>query len=323
MRLLRAAAVIALWVAPNYATAQSQWPNQTIKLVVPYTPGTSGDIAARKLAPLIGQAVGGTVIVDNRGGANGNIGMEVVANSAPDGHTFIVASDIQFAVAPALYPKLPFDVEKSFATVGPVMRVEIVLLANPKLGVNTVPELVALAKSKPSQINYGSVGVGSTHQLFVELMKMRGGFNMTHVPYKGTGQALPDLLSGEIQVMLMGLPQSLPQMKSGALKALAVGSLMRLSEVPDIPTLSESGFPGLEASNYWAIWAPARTPESSFAQMRGALDDALKQPEMRAWFQTSNLSSIDGGNKALDAKLQQDRAKWVEVIRTNHITIGD
>jgi tripartite-type tricarboxylate transporter receptor subunit TctC len=154
-------------------------------------------------------------------------------------------------------------------------------------------------------------------------MKMRGGFDMTHVPYKGTGQALPDLLSGEIQVMLMGLPQSLPQMKSGALKALAVGALTRLSEVPEIPTLSESGFPGLEASNYWAIWAPARTPEPILAKMRGALDGALKQPEMRAWFQTSNLSFIEGGAKALDARLLQDRAKWVEVIKANHITIGD
>jgi tripartite-type tricarboxylate transporter receptor subunit TctC len=323
MNFMRVAAIVALCTASHHAAAQGNWPAQPIKFIVPYGAGASGDIAARKLAPLISQSVGGPVIVENRAGATGRIGMESVANAAPDGHTFLFAADVQFAITPALYPSMTLDVDKAFTTIGPVMRVEAAFLAHPKLNVSNIPELVALAKSKPGQISYGSVGIGSTHQLAVELMKIRGGFDMTHVPYRGTAQALPDLLSGEIQFMMMGLPQALPLIRAGSLKALAVGSSARLSEVPDIPTLSESGFPRLEANNYWGLWAPAGIAAPIVVKMRAALDDALKQPEIGAWFRSSNLVFIDGGATALDAQLKEDRAKWSEVIKANKIVAQD
>ena len=323
MRIAWAIAVVALCTVHSEAVAQAAWPAQPIKFVVPYGAGASGDIAARKLAPLIGQSLGGSVIVENRAGATGKIGMESVANAVPDGHTLLFAADVQFAITPALYPSMTLDVDKAFTTIGPVMRVEAAFLAHPKLNVKSIPELVALAKSKPGQLSYGSVGIGSTHQLSVELMKIRAGFDMTHVPYRGTAQALPDLLSGEIQFMMMGLPQSLPLIRAGSLRALAVGSSARLSEIPDVPTLSESGFPRLEANNYWGLWAPAGTPAPIASKMREALGDALKQPEIRSWFRSSNLVFIDGGAIALDAQLREDRARWSEVIRTNKIVGQD
>lgn len=320
--MFRTIAAIALCVASNSADAQGNWPTQPIKLIVPYAAGASGDIAARKLAPIIGNNVGGSVIVENRSGANGKIAMDAVANSASEGHTFLFGSDVQFAILPALNI-LPADAEKAFSVVGPVMRVEVALLVNPKLGVNTVPELLALAKSKPGQISFGSVGVGSTHHLAVEVMKMRAGMDMTHVPYKGTGQALPDLISGEIQLMFMGIPQALPLIQNGPLKAIAVGSAERLSQIPNVPTLAEAGFPGLEVNNYWGVWAPASLAEIAKDKMRLALQDALKRQEIQAWFRDGNVSAINGGAEALTSMLRADRIKWSDVISKNKIVVQD
>jgi tripartite-type tricarboxylate transporter receptor subunit TctC len=323
MRFLKALTLVAACLVPTCAWAQGAWPAGPIKFVVPYPPSTSGDLVARKLAPLIGQAIGGTVVIENRGGANGNIGMELVASAPADGHTFIVGSDIQFAVAPALYSKLPYDVDKGFTTVGPMARVELVLMANPSLNVSSVKELIDLAKSKKREISYGSTGVGSTHQLFTELFKMRGGFDMLHIPYKGSGQAIPDLLAGQIQVMFMGVTQSLPHIASGKLKPLAVGALSRLPQVPDIPTMSESGFANFEAYNYWGLWAPSGTPQPIILRMQEALSRALDNPDLKAWYDSSVLTVLAGGANALDQNVKRDRARWAEVIKANKIEVNE
>lgn len=323
MKLLSAMVIAAVSLAPIQGWAQASWPSAPIKLIVPYPPSSSGDLVARKLAPVIGQAVGGSVIIENRPGANGNIGMEMVASAAPDGHTFVVGSDIQFAVAPVLYSKLPYDTEKSFVTVGPMARVELALTAYPGLGVKTVQELVALAKSKKQNISYGSTGIGSTHQLFTELFKMRGGFDMLHVPYKGSGQAIPDLLAGQIQVMFMGVTQAMPHFASGKLTPLAVGAMSRLPQVPNVPTMHESGFPNFEAFNYWGLWGPAGTPQPIVRKMQEGLAAALANAEVKAWYETSALTVLAGGAEAMDKAVKTDRAKWAEVIKANKIQVNE
>jgi tripartite-type tricarboxylate transporter receptor subunit TctC len=296
------------------------WPSAPVKLVVPYPPGSSGDLIARRLAPGLGNAIGGSVIVDNKPGANGNIAMQFVAAAPPDGHTFLVGSDIQFAVTPAFDQKLPFDVEKNFETVGPIANIDLVLMATTSLPAKDLREAVALAKQDPQRLNYGSTGIGSTHQLFVELMKLRGGFNVTHVPYSGTGAALPSLIKGDVHIMFLGVPQAIAQTQSGRLKPLAVGSPTPLSVLPGVPTISESGLPGFEANNLWALWAPAKTPQATVDKMRGALAATINDPAAKKWYADNGLRYPEGGVNALNARLQADRVKWREVIRASGIS---
>ena len=313
---------LGLALAPCIATAQqAAWPSKPVRFVIPYPPGTSGDLIARKLAPYLSQALGGQIVVDNRPGANGNIGMENVAHSAPDGHSFVFSTDIQFAIAPVLYNKLPYDTEKDFEPVALVTVLELVLLAHPSVAANNVQELVKLAKAQPGKINYASTGIGSTHQLFMEMLKQRGGFDITHVPYKGSSQALPDLVAGQVQVMFAGITQSMQYIKAGRLKALAVGAQERQSLLPDVPTVAESGFPGYEANNYWAIWAPAGTPAAIKQKLYAELLKQLDLPEVRDWFQKSGLAASAAGPEELAARVRADRARWTRVVSEAKIKV--
>ncbi|OGA20704.1 MAG: hypothetical protein A3I01_09585 [Betaproteobacteria bacterium RIFCSPLOWO2_02_FULL_65_24] len=312
---------LGLALAPCIATAQqAAWPSKPIRFVVPYPPGSSGDLIARKLAPYLSKALGGQIVVDNRSGANGSIGMENVAHSAPDGHSFVFGTDIQFAIAPILY-KLPYDTEKDFEPVALVTVIEIVLLAHPSVAANNLQELVKLAKAQPGKINYASTGIGSTHQLAVELLKQRGGFDLTHVPYKGTGQALPDLVAGQVQVMFAGITQSMQYLNSGRLKALAVASQKRQAVLPDVPTVAESGFPGYEANAYWAIWAPAGTPAAITQKLYAELRKQLDLPEVRDWFEKSGLAASAAGAEELAARIRADRARWTQVVSEAKIKV--
>jgi tripartite-type tricarboxylate transporter receptor subunit TctC len=307
---------------PAYA-ASDTWPSNIVKIIVPYPPGTSGDLIARRLSPAMGQALGTTVIVENRAGASGNIGMATTANAAPDGYTVIMGSDIQFSVAPSLYPKLSYDVEKSFEPIGPAARLELALMAYPGVPANTLRDLVKLVKDRPGQISFASTGIGSTHQLFMEQLKMQGGLDMMHVPYTGTGPATPNLVAGEVQVMLFGIPQALALSANGRLKPLAVGALQRLPLMPDVPTIAESGFPGFEASNIWGLWAPAKTPPVITQKLRDALEKAVNDPELQKWYASTGLTPVDGGVAAMTTRIRADRKKWADVIRTNKIQAAD
>lgn len=323
--LVHAAAWAACWVGSTVPAiaAEPAWPNNPVKIVVPYPPGTSGDLIARRLAPAMSQTLGTPVIVENRGGASGNIAMAAVAHASPDGYTLIMGSDIQFSVAPSLYTKLPFDVEKDFEAIGPAAKLELALMAYPGLPANNLRELVELAKSKPGQVRFASTGIGSTHQLFIELLKMRAGIDLLHVPYTGTGPATPNLISGEVQVMLFGIPQALTLSSSGRLKPLAVGALTRVPLMPDVPTISESGFPDFEASNIWGLWAPARTPPRVVAKLRAAVDQAINDPEVHSWYQANGLTPIQGGVGAMLERVRADRAKWAAVIKQNNIQAAE
>jgi tripartite-type tricarboxylate transporter receptor subunit TctC len=307
-------AVLTLLAACTGASASAQtWPSRPIKLVVPYSAGGSGDIVARGIADKLTRSLGQAIVVENRPGASGNIGTADVANSAADGYTLLLGSDIQFAINPNFWPDLPYKVQQ-FAPVSLVATVDLVLTATPSLDVSNLRQLISLAKRKPGTINYGSTGPGSTHELAMELLQKLGGFKLTEVPYKGSAQAIPDLLSGQLQIMLMGVPQSLGFMRSGKLRALAVGSPARLAALPDVPTIAEQGFPGFEANNYWCLYAPAGTDKKIIEKLQQATAHAIAEPDLRARFLATGLSPVGSTPQELSARISTDSAKWAKVI---------
>src|SRR5271154_3201603 len=224
LTLLPVLALAAQTSVAQTPAAQTSWPTSPVRLIMPYPPASSGDLITRKVVPFLSQKLGAPFFVENRPGANGNIGMKAVKDSLPDGYTFVSASDIQFAVSPAVYANLSYDMDRDFTPVAPLARIINVIVANRNVKADNLRELVALAKAEPGKITYASTGVGSTHQLFMEMLKMQGGFDLVHVPYKGTGEATPDLISGQVKGMFFGVTQALAQVKDGQLKDLGVGS---------------------------------------------------------------------------------------------------
>jgi tripartite-type tricarboxylate transporter receptor subunit TctC len=289
------------------------WPNRPIKLIVPYAAGGSGDIVARELAQKLSKSLGQAVVIEDRAGASGNIGTADVANSPPDGYTLLLGSDIQFAINPNFWPNLPYHVN-DFAPVSLVAFVDLVLNTNPSLGVTNLHELIVKAKQKPGAITYGSTGPGSTHELAIELLQQLGDFKLTEVPYRGSAQAIPDLLSGQVQMMLMGVPQSLPYLRSDKLQPLGVGSPKRLATLPQIPTIAEQGFPHFEANNYWCLYAPAGTDGGIIKKLQESVAHAVEEPDLRDQFLATGLTPVGSRPDALAARVQADSVKWSKVI---------
>jgi tripartite-type tricarboxylate transporter receptor subunit TctC len=290
------------------------WPERPVRIVVAYSAGGSGDIVARALAQKLTDTFGQTFYVDNRPGASGNIGTDFVAKADPDGYTLLVASDIQFAIGPNFDSDLPFQV-KEFAPIGLVADVDLVLVAHPSLQADDIPGLVALAKKDPGKLNYGSTGPGSTHELATELLQQLGQFKLTEVPYRGSSQALPDLLAGRMQIMLLGVPQSLPYLRDGQLKALAVGALHRIHSLPDVPTIAEQGFPGFEVTNYWCLYAPAGTPKDIIDRLQQETARAVDAVDLRERFLASGLTPVGSTAEVLAARIEHDSDKWASVLR--------
>ena len=312
--------LFALWPAAVSAQ-QASWPTSPIRVIVPYPPGSSGDIIVRRVAPLVAQKLGGTMFVDNRPGANGHLAVEVVKNAAPDGYTFLLGSDIQFSISPVLYSKLPFDAERDFKPVAPLARIDLVMVATRNLKANNIQELVALARAEPGKLTYASTGVGSSHHLYMELFKIRNGIDILHVPYKGTGQATPDLISGQVDVMFFGSAQAISGVEGGQIKALGAGSLRRLERLPQVATISESGTPDFAANNIWGIWAPAGTPDANIDKLRRAITESLATPDVRKFFSDSALTTMDGGVDEMTKVVREQRAKWAEVIKAADIKL--
>jgi tripartite-type tricarboxylate transporter receptor subunit TctC len=290
------------------------WPDHPVKIVVAYSAGGSGDIVARALAQKLTDSFAQSFYVENRPGASGNIGTDFVAKAAPDGYTLLLASDIQFAIGPNFDSNLPFKT-KDFTPVSLVADLDLVLVAHPSLDANNLRDLVALAKKDPGKINYGSTGPGSTHELAMELLQQLGQFKLTEVPYRGSGQTMPDLLAGRMQVMLLGVPQSLPYLRDGQLKALAVGALHRIHSLPDVPTIAEQGFPSFEAANYWCLYAPAGTPKEIIARLQQETTRAINAADLRERFLASGLIPVGSTPEVLAARIDRDSAKWANVLR--------
>jgi tripartite-type tricarboxylate transporter receptor subunit TctC len=315
-RLLTLALLLALAAAAAPAAAQD-YPNRPVRLIIPFPPGGSNDVVGRLVANQLSEKLGHKVFVDNRGGAGGVLGTEAAANAAPDGYTLLVVS-IAHAVNPSLY-KLNYDPIKSFAPISIMATGPNVLAVNPTLPVKNVKELVALAKEKPGSIDYASAGVGSFQHLGGELFKLVAGVNLQHVPYKGGGPAMQDVIAGHVKVMFSSLVQTTPFIQSGQLRALGVGGAKRNPVLPDVPTIEEAGVPGYVADNWWGIVAPAGTPQPIIDKLYRDIQDVLKSPELTAAFAREGAAAVTMSTADFGKYMEAEMAKWARVVKEGNI----
>jgi tripartite-type tricarboxylate transporter receptor subunit TctC len=307
------AAALAIVAAP-VAFGQAAYPTKPVRIVVPFPAGGTTDIIARATAQKLSEAWGQQVIVDNRPGAAGNIGAELVAKSAPDGYTLLMGTVGTHAINSSLYAKMPYDHVKDFAPVILVAGVPNVLVVNPEVPVKTVPELIAYVKANPGKLNFASSGSGTSIHLSGELFKTMTAVQMTHVPYKGSAPALTDLIGGQVQLMFDNLPSSLAFIKAGKLRALAVTSTTRAATLPDVPTVADF-VPGFEASSWFGLLAPAGTPPAVIAKINGEVAKWLATPEAREKL-TAQGANLAGGTPEDFAKhIQAETAKWAKVVK--------
>ena len=305
----------ALAAAPM-AGAQA-YPAKPIRIVVPFPPGGATDILARAVAQKLTDAWGQAVVVDNRPGAGGNIGSELVAKAAPDGYTLEMGTVGTHAINASLYAKMPYDHVKDFAPVILVAGVPNVLVVNPSLPVSSVQELIAYAKANPGKLNFASSGNGTSIHLAGELFKVMAGVQMTHIPYKGSAPALQDLIGGQVQLMFDNLPPSLPHIKAGKLRALAVTSATRSSALPDTPTIAESGLPGFEASSWFGVLAPAGTPPAIIAKLNGEIAAWLASAEAKERMLALGANIGGGSPEDFARHIAAETAKWQKVVKAS------
>jgi tripartite-type tricarboxylate transporter receptor subunit TctC len=320
-RLELAGMLAAAWcgcLAAGIAFAQNDYPRKPIRIVVPVAPGGGTDFTARLLGQKLTEALGQTVVVDNRPGAAGNLGVELVAKATPDGYTLVMPIT-SFPINPSLYSKLPFDTVKDFAPVVLAASAPLLLVVNPGVPAQSVKDLVALAKAKPGQMNYANSGSGTTAHLASELFKRMAGVEIVNVPYKGGGPAVIDLIAGQVQIFFSTIPAALQQVKAGRLRALAVTSSKRVTELPDMPTVSESGLPGFEVVGWFGLFAPAGTPKPVITRLNGELVKILGIPETRERLSGHGLIPGGGTPQELGQFLQAEIAKWGKLIKETGI----
>jgi tripartite-type tricarboxylate transporter receptor subunit TctC len=284
---------------------------------VPFAPGGSTDTLARTIGMKLADALGQQVVVDNRTGANGDIGMEIVARSRPDGYTIVLGYIANLAIAPSLYAKMPYDPVKDFAPVTQPASSPNVLTAHPSVQAKTLQELIALAKAKPGQISFASTGVASVGHLTGELINNLAGIRMTHVPYKGSGQAVTDILGGHVQVMFSGFSSTLHHIKAGKLRALAVTGPKRSPALAEVPTISEQGFPGVEATAWYGVLAPAGTPKPVITRLHGELVRILKQPDVVQKLDGLGFEIVASTPEQFGAYIRTEIKKWEKVVRAS------
>jgi tripartite-type tricarboxylate transporter receptor subunit TctC len=307
-----AAACVALIATAAWA---QPYPTRPIRVVVPFPAGGTTDVLARAAAQKLSETFGQPTVVDNRPGAGGNIGAELVAKSPPDGYTLLMGTVGTHAINPSLYPRMPYDHVKDFAPIILVAGVPNVLVINPTLPVNSVQELIAYAKANPNKLNFASSGNGTSIHLSGELFKTMTGVQMAHVPYKGSAPALQDLMGGSVQLMFDNLPSSLALIKSGKLKALAVTSMTRAAALPDVPTLAESGLPGFEASSWFGLLAPAGTPQAVVLKLNGEVAKWLATPEAREKLLAQGAIAAGGTPEDFARHIAAETAKWQKVVK--------
>ena len=316
--LALAAAALALGaVAPPLRAAGPAHavPSKPARIVVPFTPGGSTDILARAIGQRLSEAWGQPVVIENKPGAGGNVGVELVAKAPPDGYTIVMGHIGTFAANPALYKALPYDPVKDFAPITLVAMVPNVLVVGPAVQAKSLGELIAYAKANPGRLDYGSGGNGSAAHLATEYFRMRTGVSMQHVPYKGTGPAVADLLGGQIGVMITGALPLLPHIKSGKLRALAVASPKRLAILPDVPTIAESGYPGFSAVQWYGLFAPAATPKEIVAKINRDAVKALRDPAVAERLASEGAEPVGDTPEQFGAFVKSEIELWGKVIR--------
>jgi putative tricarboxylic transport membrane protein len=299
----------------------ADYPGKAIKLVVPYAPGGGADSVARIVAKKVSENIGQAIVIENKGGAGSIVGTDIVAKAEPDGYTLLLGQSGPISINPAVYKSLPYDPVKDFAPVTMTTAYPYILVVNAELPAKSLQEFVALAKSKPGAMNYGSTGVGAANHLVAELFNSKAGLKMTHVPYRGTALAVGDLLGGQL-TMVFGDPISvLPHIKSGKLRALAVTSLQRSPVAPDVPTVAESGYPGFEALAWHGILAPARTPPAVVKKLNEEITKALGDPETKALLVNQAMQTVGSTPEEFAAFIQKDIAIWKAVAATANVTV--
>ncbi len=310
---MQPALIIALVTLVALAHAQD-YPAKPIRLIVPYSPGGPVDIVGRIVAQKLTDALAQQVIVDNRAGGGGNIAVEIVARSAPDGYTLLMGANGTNAINPSLYPRLPVDAVKDLAPIGMVASSPLILVTHPSLAAHSVKELVALAKAKPGAINFASSGSGSTAHLACELFKSLTAINIVHVPYKGAGPALTDLVGGQVQMMFTGVSSTLPHVKSGRLKPLAVSSAKRVPILPDIPTVSEE-IPGYEVLTWYGVFAPVQTAKPIVGKLNLTLAQIFSTADARQRLAALGAEPVTMSPEQFAVAVRLEIAKWAKVIR--------
>jgi tripartite-type tricarboxylate transporter receptor subunit TctC len=312
-------ALVLLSVSAGGAFAQSaktDFPNRPVRYIVPFPPGGSTDIVARIVAAALSDNLGQQVVIDNRGGAAGTLGAEIAAHAAPDGHTIFACNIASLAVSPALYKKLGYDPVAGFAPVGLIGSTPNSLVVHPTVPAMTIAEFIAHAKSRPGQLNYASAGVGTSPQLSMEMFKLNAGLDIVHIAYKGAGPALVDMLAGrDVQAMFATVPSVIGAVRTGKLRMLGVTSKTRYPDVPDVPTLDESGMPGFEVISWQGLCTPAGVPEARLARLRVALDKVLALSDTKRQLADQSMRPTPMAADKFAAFIRSERAKYAKLVK--------
>ncbi|HZR68232.1 MAG TPA: tripartite tricarboxylate transporter substrate binding protein [Burkholderiales bacterium] len=311
------AALLAALVALSPAAAHAQagaYPGKPIRLILPFPPGGGTDILGRLMAERLAPRLGQPVVVENRGGAGGNVGAEAAARSAPDGYTIVLVAP-SLAISPSLYKKLAYDPVKDFAPVSLVATVPNVMVTNPSIPAKTLSEFIALAKSKPGAMNFGSGGNGTSNHLAGELFNIVAGVRLVHVPYKGVNLAMNDVMSGDVQLVIIGIPAAAPHIKAGKLRALAVIDAKRAAALPDVPTAAEAGLKDFEVTTWYGVLAPAGTPHPIVTRLNAEIVAVMHSNEMKERLATMATEPVTSTPEEFGDLIRREMAKWAKVVR--------
>jgi tripartite-type tricarboxylate transporter receptor subunit TctC len=318
-RFIRMKALVAATLLGSATLAHAAFPEKPIRLVVPFPPGGTTDVVARRIAPKVSEILGQTVVIENKGGAGGTIATDMVAKSPADGYTLIMATNSHTA-NPAIYKSLPFDTVKDFVSVAMIADTPGLIVVHPSVPAKNLTEFIELAKKSNPPITFGTAGAGTFPHLTAELLKARAGIEMTHIPYKGAGPAMVDLLAGVYQFKVDALPTAGGHVKAGKLKAYAVTSLERMPQLPDMPTVAELGYPGFESSFWMAILAPAGTPKEVVAKLEQAFIKALQDKEIADMLVAAGVRIIAKPASAVDELIARELKQWPPIVKKAGIT---
>jgi tripartite-type tricarboxylate transporter receptor subunit TctC len=310
-----------LLLALAVPAAAQEWPSRSIRIVVPFAPGGIADTSARAISEKLGARLGQPVIIENKPGAAGNIGTEMVAKSTPDGYTLLLGYDGTIVVNPHVYSKIGFDVLRDFAPVTKLGDAGVIVVAHPSVPANNLREFIALAKASPGSFSYGSAGTGSSAHLACELLSQRTGTNLVHVPYKGGGQAIADAVGGQIPLACTAVAGANQFMKSGRLKGLGLSSARRAAGAPDVPTFIESGLPGFVVDSWVGIIAPARTPRPIVQRLYAEIAALLQAPDVRERYAVLGIEPVGNSPEEFGAQIRADLERWGPVVKQANIRI--
>jgi tripartite-type tricarboxylate transporter receptor subunit TctC len=323
MHRLTSAAVVLLALALSGMLHAQQYPTKPIRVVVPFAAGGPSDITIRNIAPKMTELLGVPIVVDTRGGANGFIGAEIAAKSAPDGYTLLSATASITSINMVVYHKRPYDTLRDFQPLTTIMATDTILVVNLSVPANNMKELVALAKTRPGRLAFGSAGTGGTLHLALELLNTQAGTQITHVPYKGAGPAVIDVIAGQVSGMFVDLPVISPYIKSGKVRAIAVCSPKRSVYFPDVPTTAEGGYPGVEMSNQYSLLVPVRTPRNIVMRLHDAVAKTMATPEVREKFMSFGADPLIMSPEEFTEFIRKDIEKWAKVARAANIKVDE